>query len=128
MTQANELRIGNWVNETVLGNRQVHGIADICIDLQGDEGLYSIDPENIRPIPLTPEVLEACGFDWDNDTNEYANYRIKANIRLHAADDYNVIWITGDAFECDLCTIKHLHELQNLIFSLTGKELNYKPK
>lgn len=128
MIKNTDIRIGNWVYDGEMKRNCV--IAEI----RGESVLLDPSPYAgtklswLMPIELSPEVLEAVGFEWDNDTNEYANYVIKANIRLHAADDYNVVWVTGDAFECDLCTVKYLHEFQNLIYSLCKKELIYQPK
>lgn len=105
---ASELRIGNWVKNLGLDVKiEGYGIA-FCA-----EGKLVYDP-----IPLTPEILEKCGFGNGNSE--------KANVDL-----WNKYWI-GD-FELDnnkecfdyegKVSIKYLHQLQNLYFALTGEEL-----
>jgi hypothetical protein len=42
---------------------------------------------------------------------------------LSPADDYNVVWITSGDSESTLTSVKYLHQLQNLYYSLTGTEL-----
>lgn len=63
MIKANELRLGNWVK---YDNRyfQIHSIADVFPTLNTDEfGIGVVDYNNISPVELTPEILEAAGFD-----------------------------------------------------------------
>lgn len=69
MIEASELRIGNWVevNGAYSGegfeheHRQVTGIMESYVYL---EGMLNITTpiEDLRPIPLTPELLDGCGF------------------------------------------------------------------
>ena len=75
--------------------------------------------ERYEPIPLTPEILETCGFVFESGID----YVIKETGFAVYFDDGN----------CELANhdypvhIKHLHQLQNLFFALTGTELNYTP-
>jgi hypothetical protein len=75
--------------------------------------MYSI-MSNVQPIPLTEEWLVKFGFKKD----EYYNAIVKQPIELHVQD--NIYW-------CDILwnsmEIKHVHQLQNLFFALTGEEL-----
>lgn len=111
MIQANELRIGNWLLFTdfpVYNNPvQVR---------QGELKQEWLD-WFAKPIPLTPEILEKCGFEnWDK--NKYSN-------------DILCLTINGEGF-LYLANQRHvnifyLHQLQNLYFALTGEELTFKP-
>jgi len=61
---ANELRVGNWV-EANSPMMQVKEITEHTVGLympgsEADPFLYDI--EEIRPIKLSPEILEKCGF------------------------------------------------------------------
>jgi hypothetical protein len=68
MIAANELRIRNWVK---IGGI-VRKVIDISFLIDTDvmphwEG-YLVNSEHeykLDPIPLTPEILEKCGFDQD---------------------------------------------------------------
>jgi hypothetical protein len=73
MISANELRIGNWLDFN--GKMQRVGLIDLDLDDEGEELVASIEEYDttyilrngkIKPIPLTPEILEACGFVNDS--------------------------------------------------------------
>jgi hypothetical protein len=116
MIQANELRIGNYY--MYAGN---NGIVYAKVNtIQYNEfGLLS-DCDGVNfgicaPIPLTEEWLLKFGF-------------------LKHKGDNKVFWLNDFEFENDLKwifwrgnvleNIKHVHQLQNLYFALTNKELN----
>lgn len=135
MIEQKELRIGNevyFIDETFC---TVIGINwGSTVELAGCEGFISIT--DLEPIPLTPEILEKCGFSKSN----YPNKTIVA-YRLDIGDDgfkiivsfvngkLNNVILEGngsydEAGEKELTEIcKYLHQLQNLIHSLTGTEL-----
>ncbi|HET6225433.1 MAG TPA: hypothetical protein VFF27_04075 [Bacteroidia bacterium] len=140
MIKATELRIGNHIRYNPNG-----GFGDV-IELHtiGKHTAYGRNLDNqlinlkidldrwIDPIPLTPEILEGCGFEGD----------IIDNFRLQVGADYtqgclifyispkrNNIQISyglgGDKSSYIYLPIpKSLHQLQNLYFALTGQELN----
>lgn len=125
MIQANELRIGNWV-EWVFPNRnnqpnkfQFCEIESIRTSLVGVLGsAYGYD--QIQPIPLTPEILEKCGFEFDTITFS------KSYLLLAEGDNGFDVWV-GGLSKVKLNPINYLHQLQNLYFALTGEELTFKP-
>ena len=150
MIDARELRIGNKVinNHT----NTIYTVKSINVTDIGYSGflnghiwpLESVDEQPLDaygigfgvldPIPLTPEILEKwCGF---ND----GEIRISDNTYLILDEDegynvfikqFNAIGSTPD-IETVLMPkcIKYLHQLQNLIYALTGEELkvNYEKK
>ena len=113
---AEELRIGNWVyNSTTKNNMQVYPMMiPQLYNIEKEHG--SLKDSNIKPITLTEEILLKCGFE----RTEYNDYRHPVLIgtltlfdgvcELHLSDLYSV-WVES------------LHQLQNLYYALTGKEL-----
>jgi hypothetical protein len=106
MIQENELRIGNWMN--------INGYPYQLSRLDFAEYLC----DDFDPILLTPEILEKFGL---NGTKIDFEKSIKINVSL----SNNVVYI-GNATSTSgtvVKDIKYLHQLQNLYFALTGKEL-----
>jgi hypothetical protein len=110
--KANELRVGNWVNDE-------NGV--IPYQIRPQDFLPLSLPENegkANPITLTPEILLKAGFDKmdlgifeSNKYDIYLYYSKEANgFLFKSRPDGGII-------------LKHLHQLQNLYFALTGKEL-----
>jgi len=108
--KATELRLGNLVinssNETVI----VREISETLVKTTPDD-IHLIS--ELKPIPLTEEILLKCGFLKCNFTENH--YDIKG-MR---------VWKCNSMFLCDKngIHIKHLHQLQNLYFALCGEEL-----
>lgn len=121
MIQANELRIGNWLNHH--GKFPFQMTLSEFYDLQS--GVRSL--EYTQPIPLTPEILEKAGFEETGEGEDQFFHKEEKLFGLSRRWDisiegkeYSHIWdgsFTGR-------TIKYVHELQNLYFALTGTELN----
>jgi hypothetical protein len=75
----------------------------------------------IQPIPLTPEILEKCGFDRNCILKIYQGVNIEWSYGKE-------VWLTKEGeviYEFE--NTQHLHQLQNLYFALTNEELNYTP-
>lgn len=140
MIQANELRIGNWVNfisvtvqfqgTACYGSGQFNMEDKKLMPLfkYSQWDYYQSDWDSLHPIPLTPEVLIAAGFEEDkvdgqgwqmqimNDGNE--RWLIWNELGVHISNvDYAIMTLP----------IQSLHQLQNLFFALTGQELSYTP-
>ena len=79
----------------------------------------------IEPIPLTEEILLKCGFE-----KGYIMYFIRiCETRCYLRPSYRGGYYYGICPYIELrdCkTIQYLHQLQNLYFALTGKELEIK--
>lgn len=115
----NELRIGNWVNTdrgigrvTMLqvGGAEAFQIGVTVAPLQN----YVYNNPKAEPIPLTPELLEKCGFKCIAEGRDYFELK-DLRIFLHRGD-----W----AVELGIrVSVQYLHQLQNLAYCL-GTELN----
>lgn len=131
--KANELRIGNIVfynsendkNEPVRYYCTIDG-ADLRI-MQDDENYL----KSHEPIPLTAELLEKCGFEedrYESDVFEHKGICLTL-VFERGYKEKEPHWHYGYDFEKGNGTeplwkaIDHLHQLQNLVFALTGEEL-----
>lgn len=106
-----DLRLGNLVNDHLGRTLQVVGLKDDNVYLvlsNGEKIRYNI--KTIQPILITEEQLKSFGFNgWD-------------------IDNYTITLTNGNFFvlECNhpiATDIFHVHQLQNLYFALTSKEL-----
>lgn len=129
MIEAKELMIGNYVScpdfKIKFG---IVGIMPYSYKNHYDEGVaVKVDNEYINtyilePIPLTEAWLEKFGFRKEEE-----------HIWLFPENDSFRLWgfawdvehfTFNDWTEISTPTIRHVHKLQNLYFSLTGKHLN----
>ena len=106
--EAKDLRIGNWVCGMMTGNFQVE-----------KTDFATFEAINCWGIPLSPEILIACGFNnsmgskfWDYD--RWFALEVEDNHFLY------------DLFRNKQVEIYYLHQLQNLYFALTNTELTIK--
>jgi hypothetical protein len=116
---AKELRFGNFVRTTI-----THTNIKITID-ELLEIINEPSEHQLEPIPLTEDWLLKFGFE--KITHAVRSYS------YHICDKNERYWffrISGQfgtitrEITCVLSyEIKHVHQLQNLYFALTGKEL-----
>ena len=127
MIQANELRIGNILN--VAGNWW--HVDSIISNGEKDYELYFKENDqydhsaNAKPIPLTPEVLERCGFECKKNfvgSIDCSHNEFDIDLRLNDDGGYSFF---GSEFVHGVSNF-YLHQLQNLYFALTGEELEIK--
>jgi hypothetical protein len=112
--KATEFRIGNIVY--VKGKvDELNGIADN--DYYSTGYGHGVWDDDIEPIPLTEEWLLKFGFLLDLHHHRRLTYSLN-RITTYMQDGIFWIDLTHDTLE-----IKHVHQLQNLYFALTGKEL-----
>lgn len=102
----NELRVDNYIlYKSPFGNRE----EKIGQMKRGD--FSSFDERLYNPIPLTPEWLERCGFEFAPSVGYYV-YELP-----NKPQGIDSIKVGSGVF---------LHQLQNLYFALTGEELQIK--
>ncbi len=121
MIPNNELRINNEVFYDDKTFCTVVGINwGSTVELAGCEGFISIT--DIEPIPLTPELLEQCGFEPIDDDGLWQH---KEEQLFQLGDNY--LQQDGFSFIWDAAftgvVIEHFHHLQNVFHALTGQEL-----
>lgn len=117
MMQANELRTGNWIQEQS-GRYIKAGYHEIRLLVIGE--CVDGKPPSYKPIPLTPELLEKCGFKNVQQYGEDFMYSTDEWDILLSKRAYFFVWPA--VFHGDI-EIYNLHQLQNLIYALTGQEL-----
>ena len=130
--EATELRIGNLVYNDRVTNSitaiNTHSVT--LLTPQGNE--ISASLELIKPIPLTSEWLEKFGFDpaYHKLTGEHSHLPTRYN--LNGFQIY-IQYYHGSEETCyyelemnPAIEIKHIHQIQNIYFALTGEELTIK--
>jgi len=87
-------------------------------------------PIDMKPIPLTEEWLIKFGFLNDGVTFKISTSRIRLILfKINSANEYNnncnefTATVYQSKQSIEICRVKHVHQLQNLYFALTGKEL-----
>lgn len=120
--KANELRIGNYIQREDLASRELRfeQVLELC-DKVTTTGPVKVvcDYNDIKPIPLTEQWLLDFGFKKINGKYFRVGFQLKA---VKVIDDI------GYHFKREGLSIeiKHVHQLQNLYFALTGEELTKK--
>lgn len=135
MINSNELKKGNKVYFTGNGENNVVEILELrkkecLVEYVGNEMCLFYDDEDIQPIPLSPEVLEAYGFNESRERPGTYTYKFSTLAAYLFGgiyeENYYVEYVNNDNSYSSLC--HSLHSLQNLYFALTQTELIYSPK
>jgi hypothetical protein len=108
-----ELRVGNLVS---------NGEKNYTVDTNMMYDMQFLGAE-FFPIPLTDELLVKCGFEKVYNEiiclpNDEADLKFELSNGVLIPDQF----YTGQPMTKEACP-KYLHQLQNLIYALTGKEL-----
>lgn len=129
MINPKELRIGNYVHKIDAVSRdskieysnRLYQISHYDIYHIVEDG----DPTN-HPIPLTVDWMAKLGFDWNAREKRYY-IQIGDTFYLEYDTDFDY-YLTPESWagSCPWNPAKHVHQLQNLYFALTGEELTIK--
>lgn len=115
---AKELRIGNWV---IIDDGFPERVTTVTFNIIH----YFPERESmLKPIPLTPEILEKAGFEESQDGffyNEEATFRIHNNRMLIDMSFINPE--NDETYFVNIGVVDSLHQLQNLYHALTSEEL-----
>lgn len=122
--EAKELMIGNYVYEEYGGIYEVININSEgfdYLDLKKPtfKALGRFDLSSIKGLPLTEQWLLKFGFKQEKNKYWFSNEVI--SISVHKDGYYNIWGNSGR--EIARKGIKYVHQLQNLYFALTNKEL-----
>jgi hypothetical protein len=140
----NEFRIGNYfhpcsenpVSGAIIPNTgiffrvgSVNKFGEVEV-IEPKHQTVSLITKNISPIPLTEKILDNCNFEKHltagNNKAAFYSYRysISEYIELawYSAEGRLKLQTKLSGFSIDF-DIQYLHQLQNLVFALIGKEL-----
>ena len=131
-----ELRIGNWVMDRGYKEWQIdhwetrnkvasNNTTTMCNGIMIETHPLTEYVEFLKPIPLTEEWLLKFGFKKYLDTL-YIHWTKESGmfeISTRLPDGFYGLWANGT-----LGSFQYLHQLQNLYFALTNKELTIKEK
>jgi hypothetical protein len=143
--KANELRIGNWYQSVKFQQPVQCDLSDLFDLCANSDGAYNDPPvdEMFESIPLTEEWLLKFGFgivdhsgthffskdieiDNGNHPDLYLHFHIKngeiVNSGMTSGEIDNEDGYEGERTHL-VNIIEYVHQLQNLYFALTGKEL-----
>lgn len=124
MIAPQELRIGNWVLDEDGKMSSVKSINDRTVGLHTTFYAHSSSYKTISPLPLSPEILEKCGFVKGENDRLVFHFRGFFEAAQSIEVPNSVILYCNN--RCVSEPIKYLHQLQNLYFALTNQELQIK--
>jgi hypothetical protein len=146
MIKANELRIGNIVH-TVSTKDILHRVVALgetncgisnwpnnILQRRDDKAELEyinvatretrIDYTDLVPVQLTTDILEKCGFEKCDNGNQLKVFEGYVFINsLFSSITGLPLTLEIDGNRMPLKDIRHIHQLQNLCFAVTGQEL-----
>lgn len=137
MIRTGELRIGNkiiGIYEDYDDNESSEIVEVVCIDPTKEITEYEIwvdgskeSYDDFAPIPLTEEWLIKLGFECEDKVNGGYTIEINNNLKKKFYCSKNgTVALVEDLIKYNdfiIGTFRHVHQLQNLFFALTNKEL-----
>ena len=126
--KSNEFRLGNLLIEKKY--KMIVKVTDLLDNRIGVTGDFK-GRWQVQPIPITEEWLLKFGFNQNSHSDNYIKGKEHLSIKFGEWQDDRGFkskeWIystaQSDAGCCELLNIKFVHQLQNLYFALTEKEL-----
>ena len=128
--KAIELRIGNYVfNTTLVGIREVTSISKESVGLKIPNNGLSIYPYYIgelEPVWLNKDLLTKLGFYqmYKNESVPGLGVYVKDSVKIALSCSGWYCYVDNQHITP---AYKYVHELQNLFYALTGKELLAEP-
>jgi len=136
-----DLRIGNIVGVTEEFRRdlkrenknplfRVTMIEDYCVGADYVDSRYDMVRllyTELLPVLLTPELLRGCGFTYSESRDSYLHNAQGVELLIVDEEYHHGAWVTvDDMMIAPSLHCRYLHELQNLFFATTSKELEVK--
>src|SRR5687767_4341429 len=141
MVKANELRIGNLISDDDGCVAKINGFTPFSHSVRCDEAEGCIllidvyheltgkwkmgreaDSPECNPIPLAPEWMERCGFEYKDGACENGDYRHNGVYIYQHDEEPGLFHFSRGHMEGAKVEIKYLHQLQNIYFTLVGEE------
>jgi hypothetical protein len=140
MIQANELRVGNYVTSDHFKDRDVI----VKVRLIGQEQAIVEHPNGLtepmlyqvemRAVTLTNDIIWSCGGEQYDSHENYIYIESDNNVELHIFNWKTPVGVANNVptgayyvmMNNTMVILKYLHQLQNLYFALSGKELEIK--
>ena len=116
-----ELSVGDWVRHTFYeDNLQIKRIDGESERLLVGKGLMSVSChlDHFEPIPITAEILEKNGFEYEDDGNDAVIFLCCDQFwaRLCVGDTFWQVGIHNeDRLDAVVCNVKHTHQLQHAL-------------
>lgn len=121
MIQEKEIRVGNWFEHLPEWSYRNEDRKSLLFQWESSDwyslGECTFSLDSVKPIVLSPEILERCGFKKDKD-DIYSKLGF-----MFFLYDIGVVQIALDYSPLCNAPCRYVHQLQNLIYALSGEEL-----
>ena len=121
-----ELRIGNYLQAKgagyviPLGKKEEYQISSGTL-----HEWPSIPNDMKQPIPLTEQWMEKMGLEYVDDNAQWLGIELYGTLHLNIDVNNNKAVLSDLGEPTVLHKLEYVHQLQNLYYALTGKELTY---
>lgn len=128
MIPCNELRIGNYflldgqLHRVSMLNGTRYGDTTVGYEDESDQHPHTCTAAQLQPVPLDEELLKQAGFRYHPYFQFWQKLTTESGVlsEMDIDRDYNVI----DFMRRPIVKgISSLHQLQNIFYSLKGREL-----
>jgi len=120
--KSNELRIGNYISDIYSSNSFMAKVVRLDF-IRCYYGMSHSSYSDLRPIPLTPEILEKCGAEkYEEFGKSFMELSVATDLVIFSDETGVKLMCLGD----EIKKVEYLHDLQNLYFALTNNELEIK--
>lgn len=108
-----DLMIGDWVSYLGFYNKVIYIGQKVSI-YNGKGTEFTTDPEHIRPIPLTEDILVKNGWDFTkSDYSVYCKEDTHGDVEL--SKDQDGFYLSINCDEYVILRIYYVHQLQHLL-------------
>lgn len=127
MVNTKEFRVGNYVLvdgicQSICCIRNENSGQASCIGYEKNNNCeYEVcDSDRVQPVPVSNEILKKLGFVFHSHFKLWQRERPEKSYTIELTGDYDALDFSHNYI---VRNCQHLHQLQNLFFSIQGKEL-----